>query len=143
MKHSFLLVTVLIIFPGLITPAEIQAQQKNESTYPPCGKFGKIPNLTEEQQDKISKIRTTHLKVSNELRNKLKEKRAHLQTLTRTDNVNQKEVDATIDDITSLQNQLMKNVTKMRLEIRALLTDEQKVYFDSYRPSKRRKAIKK
>ena len=97
------------------------------------GFMGQIPNLTEAQQTKITEIRTAHMKISNDMRNQLKEKRAHLQTLTSSDNPDQKAIDATIDEITELQNQLMKNGTAMHMEIRAQLTDAQKVYFDAHK----------
>ncbi len=105
------------------------------------GLMGHIPNLTETQQTQITEIRTKHMKISNDLRNQLKEKRAHLQTLTSSDNPDQKAIDATIDEITGLQNKLMKNGTAMRMEIRSQLTDDQKVYFDAHK-MKRGKAAK-
>ena len=116
--------------------------QNADNANPPCkgkGPMYRIPDLTDAQKSKIEAIRTAHMKTATQLRNQLKEKRAHLQTLTASDNPDQKEIDATIDEITALQNKLMKNGTAMRMEIRNELTDEQKVYFDSMKSKRMNK----
>ncbi len=131
------LISAFIFLSTVVFSVNAQDTKSN----PHCngkGPMGQIPNLTETQKTKITDIRTAHMKISNNLRNQLKEKRAHLQTLTLLDNPDQKAIDGTIDEITGLQNQLMKNGTAMRIEIRSQLTDEQKVYFDSHSMRKKR-----
>jgi len=126
------LISAFILLSTIVFSVNAQNTKVNQG----CkgkGFMGQIPNLTETQQTKITEIRTAHMKISNDLRNQLKEKRAHLQTLTSSDNSDQKTIDATIDEITGLQNQLMKNGTAMRMEIRAQLTDDQRVYFDAHK----------
>lgn len=135
-----ILISAFILLTTMVFSVNAQPTRK-DSGCAGKGPMSQIPNLTEAQQTKITKIRTTHMKISNNLRNQLKEKRAHLQTLQSTDTPNQKDIDNTIDEITELQNKLMKNRTAMRLEIRNQLTDEQKVYFDSHM-MKRKKAAK-
>ena len=93
-----------------------------------------IPNLTEEQQTKIETLKTAHLKEMTNLRNKMGELRAKQRTLTSGDVADQKTIDANIDDITKLQNTIMKSQAAHRADIRKLLTDEQKVWFDNHPP---------
>lgn len=125
------LISAFILLTTMVFSVNAQTERK-DSGCTGKWKMSKIPNLTKVQSDKISEIRTAHMKVSNDLRNQLREKKAHLQTLQSTDNANQKDIDGTIDAITGLQNKLMKNRMAMRLEVRKQLTDEQKVYFDSH-----------
>ena len=94
--------------------------------------INQLPNLTETQKTSISDIRTKHLKVFNTLKIQKNEKQAHLQTLKIQDTPDQKAIDKSIDEITAIQNQMMKNRMAMHMEIRKLLTDEQKVYFDKH-----------
>ena len=93
---------------------------------------GGIPNLTEEQKTKIKDI---HLALSKEvqpLRNQLGELKARQKTLSTLDNPDMKAINANIDEITKVMNQLMKSRAAFRQKVRALLTDEQKVWFDSH-----------
>ena len=89
-----------------------------------------IPGLTEEQQAKIDKMKTAFRKDINPLQNQLKEKKAHLQTLSETDQPDQAAINRTIDEIAALQADIMKKRNAHLREVRALLTDEQKVWFD-------------
>jgi len=126
-----ILISAVILLSTIVFSVNGQTTRK-DSGCTGKGRMSQIPNITKTQLDKISEIRTTHMKVINDLRNQLREKRAHIQTLKSTDNPNQKDINNTIDEITGLQNKLMKNGMAMHLEIRNQLTDEQKVYFDSH-----------
>ena len=93
---------------------------------------GGIPNLTEEQKTKIKDI---HLALSKEvqpLRNRLGELKAKQHTLTTSDKPDMIAINANIDEITKVTNQLMKSKAAHHQQIRALLTDEQKVWLDSH-----------
>ncbi len=90
-----------------------------------------IPDLTEDQQAKIETLRIAHLKEVNEYRNQKNELRAKKQTLMTSDNSDIKDVNSVIDQMTGIQNKMMKLTAKHRKEVRSILTDEQKVYYDS------------
>jgi len=90
-----------------------------------------LPDLTEDQQNKMDALRVNHLKEMKTYRNQMNELRARKQTLQTSDNVDLKEINAVIDKMTTVHNQMMKQSAKHRQELRSLLTDEQKVYFDS------------
>ncbi|HAN19232.1 MAG: hypothetical protein A2X13_09480 [Bacteroidetes bacterium GWC2_33_15] len=90
-----------------------------------------IPDLTDDQLQKIETLRVAHLKVMNNFRNQKEELRAKKHTLMASDNTDMNAINSVIDQMTSLQNKMMKESAKHQQEIRNLLTDTQKVYFDS------------
>lgn len=92
----------------------------------------RIPNLTEEQQTKIKEIRVAHLKEVQTLQNQMGELKAKQKTLSTAEKPDQKAIDANIDEITKVQNQMMKKASSMHQKVRALLTDEQKIWFDNH-----------
>ncbi|MCD4736713.1 MAG: Spy/CpxP family protein refolding chaperone [Bacteroidales bacterium] len=92
---------------------------------------GNIPDLTEDQQSKIQTLRTAHWKEMQTLRNDLGEKRARLQTLQTADNVNMNEINNVIEEMGTIRTNKQKSAIAHRLDVRNLLTDDQKVYFDS------------
>ena len=107
--------------------------------------FGKgmesgIPNLTEEQKSKIKEINLVHFKEMQTYRNQLGELKAKERTLTTADKPDMKAINANIDEITKVQNQLMKGQAAHHQQIRALLTDEQRLWFDSHQMQKRQHA---
>jgi len=91
-----------------------------------------IPNLTADQKTKIDALRTKHQKEITPLRNELAEKQAHLNTLESAEKVDKDAINKTIDEIATLQGKIMKLRVNHRLEVSALLTDDQKVYFNSH-----------
>lgn len=91
-----------------------------------------IPNLSDDQKAKIETLKTKALKESNLLRSSLNERRAHLNTLSIADAPDQKAIDNEIDEMGKLQTKLRKLHAKLRQDIRALLNDDQKIYFDTH-----------
>lgn len=91
-----------------------------------------IPDLTDAQKEKINNLRTAHLKEMLTFKNQLNEKRAHLKTISTGDNVDENKVYAAIDEIGKLKTEIQKKRFKHRQDVRNVLTDEQKVYFDMH-----------
>lgn len=91
-----------------------------------------IPNLTEDQKTKIKSLQLTHFKEIRPLKNQLGELKAKERTLTSVDKPDMKAINANIDEITKVQNEIMKARESHHQQIRALLTDEQRVYFDMH-----------
>lgn len=91
-------------------------------------------NLTPEQEQKINDLRVKHLKEVTPLRNELAEKRAHLRTLESADKPDMNAINKTIDEINSLRTKMMKAGAAHRAEVSQLLTDEQRVLFNSRGP---------
>lgn len=90
-----------------------------------------IPDLTNEQEKKIEDLKLKLRKEMLPLSLKLDEANARLKTLETADAVQSVEVDAVIDQISSLQNQKMKLKARHKQDIRNLLNENQRVYYDT------------
>ena len=99
----------------------------------------KIPDLTEDQEEQMQTLRTDHLKAILPMRNELAEMNARLQTLSTADNADMSQINGLIEEMGALKMQMMKAGVAHRQEIRKLLTDEQRVVFDSHRPGPKRR----
>jgi len=97
-----------------------------------------IPNLTEDQKTQIEAIRGEFKTENQTTMRELKSKQQELRQLTSADSVNIEAVDSLIDEIGTLKTSIMKSKTNMDLEVRNLLTEDQRTYFDS-RPLHRHK----
>lgn len=95
------------------------------------GLENKIPDLTDQQKKDIEKIGLDMKKKSLPITNELREKRAHLNTLKTTEPIDQKAIDKEIEAIGKLRTDLAKLKEGTRIKVRNVLTDEQKIIFDS------------
>jgi Spy/CpxP family protein refolding chaperone len=93
-----------------------------------------IPNITEEQTQKITELRTAHLKEVTSHRNKIDELRARKRTLMTADNPDMKAIDKVIDEMSALKTEHLKRNARHHQAIRSLLTEEQRVHFDARDP---------
>lgn len=91
-----------------------------------------IPNLTADQKTKIESLRVKHAKEITPLKNELAEKQAHLKTLSSVDKPDRDAINKTIDEITALRGKIMKVNVNHRLDVSSILTDEQRVFFNSH-----------
>lgn len=92
----------------------------------------KIPDLTEKQKTDIDKIFIDAKKEMLPITNELGVKRAELQTLRTAEKPNQKEIDAKVGEIGKLRTDMMSLRERRVQSIRTLLTDDQRVVFDSH-----------
>ncbi len=90
-----------------------------------------IPNLTEEQQQQITELRTGHLKEMQSMRDKIDVNRVQWRALMRGDRADMDAINANIDERTELRNQMEKMQATHHQAIRSVLTEEQRVWFDS------------
>jgi len=91
----------------------------------------KIPNLTEQQEAQIKTLRIVHMKKVQDLKNLIDVKNAELKVLQTANKPDLSAINKKIDEKASLKTELEKERAAFRQKIRALLTDEQKVVFDS------------
>lgn len=91
-----------------------------------------IPNLTQDQQTKIEKLKTVHMREMISFKTQLAEKKAHKNTLMTAKTIDLKAVNKVIDEMSSIKTQMQKNNAKRHNDVRNLLTDEQKVFFDNH-----------
>ena len=101
-----------------------------------------IPNLTQEQQTKIEKLKTAHMQEMINYKTQLAEKKAHKNTLMVAKNVDLKSVNKVIDEMSAIRAEMQKTGAKHHNDVRNLLTDEQKVFFDSHYLQGKRKGMK-
>lgn len=90
--------------------------------------------LTDEQEKKMDELQIAHLKKVTPIRNEMLEKQAKLNTLRSADKPDMKAIELLIDDISKNMASLSKEREKHIQDVRALLTDKQKVMFDSHTP---------
>lgn len=130
MKHKNLVIAALFIFLS----AGVFAQKGNNmpQNKKGPGMFMNIPDLTDAQQTQLKEMRTAQMKTIMPLKNELKEKQAHLQTLQTADNPNMSEINALIDEIGKIKTNMAKKHAAFRQEVRKILTDDQRVYFDMH-----------
>ena len=105
--------------------------KKNMQMHQNC--FSNIPDLTEEQEAQIEEKRVPHMKEMQEYYNKLNEKRAKLRTLQAKDNPDMDKINSVIEEMGEIRIEKHKARAKHYQEVRSLLNDEQKVYFDKHR----------
>ncbi len=132
--RNFLTAFALIASMAVVAqPGKGNRMQGNTEGCPSYNKMEcPIPNVTDEQKTKIAALRTAHLKEVQPIKNKMGELKATQKSLSTTDNADMKAINVNIDEMTKLQNQLMKLGVQHRNEVRQLLTDEQKIWFDQH-----------
>ena len=106
--------------------------------YGPCatgygpGGWAAALNLTPEQTQKMQALRETHFKETIPLRNEIMSKRIELQTLWVQDNPDQEKILAKQREINAVRTQLQEKATKHRLEMRQVLTPEQRAKIGAF-----------
>lgn len=101
-----------------------------------------IPGLSDEQKQKIEKMKFAHKKDLLPLKNKLNEKKAQLKTLETSDNADLQAINKVIDEMAVVKADIQKKNAAHKQEIRKLLNDEQRFIFDT-RGGKKNKKQKK
>lgn len=91
-----------------------------------------LPDLTREQHDKIKQVGLENMKKMTPLRNQLREKKARLQTVMGTEPFDGKTADQVADEMGKIHAEILKTMIRHDQALRGLLTDEQKIVFDSH-----------
>jgi Spy/CpxP family protein refolding chaperone len=91
----------------------------------------RVQNLNDDQKAKIKDLRIAHLKEMQPLRNKKRELEAKEETLATSPVGDIKAINANIDEITKVDNQMMKSKEFFRQQVRLLLTEEQRLMYDA------------
>lgn len=89
-----------------------------------------IPDLTVDQESQMEKFKIVHMKKMLNYSNQINEKNAHLQTLRATDDVDMNAINSTIDEMSVIKASQQKDKEQHIQDVRNILTDTQKVYFD-------------
>lgn len=154
LKNLFLLSAIAI---GACTAAEAQQNRRaimqEKSIVIQKGELGDAPpeiiiqrdhkkmnldGLTPEQDTRMKEIRTKAAQDIKPLKNLANEKRAHLQTLSESENPKQEEINKTIDEMGALQISIQKRKALAEQDVRKLLTPDQRLQFDRMAKSKKK-----
>ncbi len=95
--------------------------------------LNRIPDITETQKTQITKIYTENMKQMLPLRNELSEIMAHKRTLCTTSEADIKEINKQIDKQIEVKSKMMKLRAKTHQDIRNVLTEDQRVFFDTHK----------
>ena len=144
MKTRILALAVLM---GLATSVMAQQNGKKEDKqnhgnnpemrmHKPQGQADAL-NLTDAQKESFKQSRIALEKQLQPIRNELGEAEARQRTLTTTEKPDMDAVNKNIDKIGALKTQMAKLQVKHHLEMRAQLTDEQRLKFDMFRHQQR------
>ena len=90
-----------------------------------------IPDLTQDQKDKIEVLRTANQKTMLTFKNQLAVKNAQLEVLTTADKPDVAAINKMIDEIGALKIDMQKKRAEHRLAVRNLLTENQRIQFDA------------
>ncbi|MDX1586158.1 MAG: Spy/CpxP family protein refolding chaperone [Balneolaceae bacterium] len=93
-----------------------------------------LPGLTDEQKEQIREVMLETRKEMLPIQNQVREKRAQLRTLRTSENADMKAINSMVDEISGLRAGMMKTRLASEQEIRNLLTEEQRIIFDSRSP---------
>ncbi|MEI6454781.1 MAG: periplasmic heavy metal sensor [bacterium] len=93
--------------------------------------FPDIPGLTEAQIDQMKRSGLKNMEAMTPLRNQVQEKTARIRTILTTMPFNQKEADQAADEIGRLNASMLKQSIRHDQELRAILTPDQQILFDS------------
>jgi len=122
-----------ILFLGLLMATAVDAQPARQGGRG-TGSYGAGEGremqrnrleLTDEQHEQITALRTEHYKAVTPLRNKLAELKARQRTLLSEENVDMKAVNKNIDEQTGVENSLKKLQVEHQVAVKKILTDEQ------------------
>jgi len=105
-----------------------------EGRHPACMRT--MPNLTAEQTDKLTQLRTQRDQQAAPIRNEMIAKRAELRNLWLQTNPDEAAIKAKHQEINDLRAQLQDVMTEYRLQVGKVLTPEQRAQLQSSRPGK-------
>lgn len=126
--HIKSLLSALFIFAAM---SMVQAQPYGPGANGKGYKHAAL-DLSEAQEKQIEELRTAHAKEMLPLRNTLNEKEARLQTLRTAEKYDKAAVEKVLTEISNIKLQMAKSREAHRQDVRALLTDEQRVKFDMH-----------
>ena len=87
-------------------------------------------SLTNDQSKQISKLKLEHKKKIYPLKTKLQQTRFELALLMMDNNPNQKSIDKKIAQIVKLKSEKIRLKVRHKIDVRKVLSDEQRVHFD-------------
>lgn len=131
---NLLRISAMLVLAVLVSFSTFAQQRKGPAEQGKQMKFEKqsmLPDLTDDQNDKMEAIHLKTMKSVQPLKNSMMEKKAHLHTLTTAENASLKAINKQIDEISSIQASIQKLRAASHQEVRSILTEDQRIIFDS------------
>jgi Spy/CpxP family protein refolding chaperone len=127
MKRQIILVMVLAVF--MFSLATVYAQSPGRGMGMQAD--DDFPKLTTEQKEQMADLRSEHQKAMIPIRADLRVKQVEFRDMMRND-ASQADMEKKLDEIGRLKTEISKMRLDHRLKMRAILTDEQREFFDSH-----------
>ena len=127
MKNTIKLMLVLLFTGSFVLVLSAQPGEHQK----PMHKMSGIPDLSEEQEKQIEDLRTELQKEILPIKSEMEVASAELKKLCIADSPDMGLINKTIDKIGEYRTTLQKLHIQNRMKIRALLTPEQRVQFDT------------
>ncbi|MBN2668480.1 MAG: periplasmic heavy metal sensor [Bacteroidales bacterium] len=128
MKQISAYLLVAFVF---IVANNLKAQDQATTEKPQNGIEAIIPDLTDQQKTEIEKLRIAHMKEIQQIKNQLDIKKAELKALQTAENPDMNAINKNIEERSALRTDLEKKSAAHHQAVRDLLTDDQKVIYDS------------
>lgn len=132
---KIVLVSIAVIFSLSFVSAQNPERMRNQHRdfhRQEIRKFAQL-DLSEEQNDQIKSLRLEFSSNTLDLRNELRELNAHYRTLMSGSNQDLGKIDSNIEKRQDLRASIAKEKARLQLEIRKVLTEEQRIIMDSHR----------
>jgi len=128
---KILTLAVVLIFASNLLFAQ-KGQKMPQAQKKQSGIENRIPDLSDQQKEKIKSERTAFMADILPLRNQLNEKQAHLKTLQTAKEPDMNAINKTIDEMGAIRTDIAKRRAVFQQKVRSELNDEQRVYFDTH-----------
>ncbi|MFP4619936.1 MAG: Spy/CpxP family protein refolding chaperone [Bacteroidales bacterium] len=142
-RLTAILVTAMIMFTAADTMAQRNRDFKGKGMAGGPGfnqQCQMIPDLTADQQEELKALRVDQMEQMTQFRNNLTEKRATLRKLQTQENPDMEEINNIIEEMGEIRTEMHKTGAEHHQEIREILTDEQRAFFDARMKNHRRMA---
>ena len=135
MKKLVIITTALFLSFSILSGQQGKVERRGQNN----GKHHKAHmhalNLSDEQKENIRELRLEFSKNTLDQRNEIRELNAKYKTLISGENQNLGEIDQNIEKRQALKTSLMKEKVRLNMDIRKILSEEQKIILDT-RPGK-------
>lgn len=129
MKRMYLIPVVILML--LMVNTSLWAQRGPGRQAAPRQECLNLPELSEEQKNKMNTLQTARLQESNQYRAQMDELRAKRRSLMIAEKPDMKQVNSLIDQMEKLRADHQKSQAKHHQSIRELLNPEQRAVFDN------------
>ena len=138
-KSNIRITLLTLIFLLGLTNINIMFAQRSNSKMPADNKKGMSKRdstfdnlkLTQAQKKNIKELRFKLAKQVIPLKDQVKEKKAHIKTLSVMDNPDMNAINSTVDEIASLRAQMAKLALAHQQLVRKVLNDDQRILYDA------------